>query len=206
MATLKDYRRFWVDHRYVPLAGTFKFDIEPVSIRILDPQRLSHSEKIRQFNKEFWAVSSSILVPIDLTQYEACDCWPGGPGRLVQMASLLSSLAQCGGQKSDPLTFITIFMNKEGLRAKLDRVPFSSIYPDYEGRDDSPEDVIQYMLDRICIALDTSNDKERMPIDCCHHVGEEWEESTLKYILEALKNSQIMKDLVAWGLLKKGQK
>lgn len=206
MPTLKDCRRFWVDHRYVPLAGTFNFDIEPVSVRILDPQRLSHSAKIRKYNKEFWSVSSSILVPIDLTYYEACDCWPEGPGRLVQMASLLSSIAQCGGQKSDPLSFIIIFMNKGGLRAKLDRIPFSSVYSNYKGRDDSPEDVIQYMLDRICVALDTSNDKEGMPIDCCHHVGEGWEESTLKYILEALKRSKVMKDLVARGLVKKGQK
>ena len=160
---MTDYRRFWVDQRYAPLVGTFKFDIDPVSIRVLDPKHLSHTERMRKLNKEFWAESTSILVPIDLAQYEACDCGPdegasSGPGRLVQVAFALSSIAQCR-RESHPISFIIIMMNKEGLRTKLDRISFSSIYSDYEGCHDSPEDVIQYTIDRICAAFDTSNDK-----------------------------------------------
>ncbi|KAK1826187.1 hypothetical protein QBC39DRAFT_365029 [Podospora conica] len=207
--TLADYRRFWVDHRFVPLVGTFKFDIDPVSIRIFDPQRLRDAEKTRKLSKEFWAESTSILVPIDLAQYEVCrGCWAedGEPesGRLAEVASNLSSIAQYR-QEGHPLSFIVVLMNVEGLRAKLDQIPFLSIYPDYKGRPDSPDDVVQYTIDRLCAACDTSDDKERMPIESYYHVGEPWEESTLKYILTALKASKTIQDLVGMGVVKMGK-
>jgi hypothetical protein len=134
---LTDYRRFWVDQRYAPLLGTFKFDIDPVSICILDPKHLSHTERMRKLNKEFWAESTSILVPIDLAQYEVCDCSPDegasrGPGRLVQVAFALSSIAQCR-RESHPISFIVIMMNKEGLRATLDRMSFLASIPTTKG-------------------------------------------------------------------------
>jgi hypothetical protein len=52
------------------------------------------------------------------------------------------------------------------------------------------------------VAFNTRNDKERMPIESYCHIGEPWEETTLKFILAALKDSKTIQELVVSGMVK----
>ena len=212
-----DHRRFWVDQTCVSLVGTFKFDFDPVSLRILDPHRLYHSKKTKEVFYEFWDESTSILVPIDLAQYEPCElCYDGaglgtegktrGIGQLHQVAFTISDLVQCHRfREGRPLSFIFIMMNRGGLHEKLQRIPFSGVYSDYRGHDDEYEDVLQYVINKLCAACDTSNDPGREPVEMYHYVGQPWEDSTVGFILAALKSAKTNQDLVRHGIMRTGK-
>jgi hypothetical protein len=192
LPTPADHRRFSAVKRCGSILGTFNFSFDPVSITIIDPAYMPHRKQRARLIEE----STALLWMIDLAHYDLSS----GPDEMdpqqLYFNHVLCLMATYHGNNSafrrSRGSLIIIFHNVKEFRAKLKRIPFSTLYRDFT-EENNPKEAIRYMMRKI---LAPCSDKTRV----YPHVGELHSRSTVRAILAAVKEQMLHRALVESGM------
>lgn len=196
MPTTEDHRRFFADRAHSYYCETFGFESDPVAIRILDPKKFGCcTGKARHLYRLIYQESTSAVFLFNLANYDVT--WEFEQQIVTCFSQFLDSFTSITNSKTlgTPPSAIIIMYNVSRFVEKLKRKPMTSLgryYKDYTGNN-NPKSVIAYMLDK---CREACEDKRRI----YPHVGELWDESTVKFIRVAAKESMLHSALKETGL------
>lgn len=99
-----------------------------------------------------WARSckdiNAIIFTLDVSCYDQVLTEDATANRMIEQFSFWDSLVQC--EYCAATNFVVLFTKVDKLTpSKLRASPFSSIFPEYAGKPDSAEDVLQYLAWRL---------------------------------------------------------
>ncbi|KAK4448318.1 hypothetical protein QBC34DRAFT_407201 [Podospora aff. communis PSN243] len=191
LPTPADHRRFSATMGCEPIMGPFNFSFDPVSISLIDPKYVRRKQRARLIEE-----STALLWTIDLAHYDLSSGPDERDPQQLYFNHVLCLMATHHGNNSafrrSRGSLIIIFHNVKEFRAKLKRIPFSTVYRDFAG-DNNPKQAIRYMMKKI---LAPCSDKTRV----YPHVGELHSRSTVRAILAAVKEQMLHRALVESGM------
>ncbi|KAK0643294.1 hypothetical protein B0T16DRAFT_459458 [Cercophora newfieldiana] len=191
-AVAYDYRPTLADHRRFnqAIVRSFSFSFDPISVNLIDHGvLLSPGRRPRALLRRCIEDTTSYILPIDLAHYDTIYC--------ENETLFQTGLCMLGDLTSKPIfreshaSVVVIFHGVREFRASLKEKQFSTIYPDFAGKND-PRDTISYMMKRVIYACGAKT-------KVYPYVGELSSRSTVRFILAAAKETMLHRALVEAG-------
>ncbi|KAK0715479.1 hypothetical protein B0H67DRAFT_610283 [Lasiosphaeris hirsuta] len=190
--TAVDHRRFFMNKRYLPHHGTFDFISDAISISVIDPECV-RGHKQRHMTYELYQDATSVIIPIDMAQYDETPLEGGGKTKLAEAIEGVSNFKRYHRSSSGlSASIMVIFHSLDEFRRKLDseESSFSTFYPSYTGKGGLKE-----ATDCVLLTLPCSEDDHIYV-----HGGELWDASTVRFILASVKDTMLHRAFMHGGV------
>jgi guanine nucleotide-binding protein G(i) subunit alpha len=139
-----DYRRFYKDRKRLLVQGSFDFGTQ-LSISVIDPDGLPRNCCSRRKTLHFFDSAVSLILPVDLAQYDAVLPEDESQTRIMAALSVFESIVSCKTLAGSSI--ILVLFNVALFGKQLKQTPVSKYFPDCTAGDNQ-DDALDYIVGR----------------------------------------------------------